>query len=90
MFRKTNNMTRQEIIQQTNRFLTSELDIDEQLTADPDTELKRDIGISSVDAVAIMTFAQKTFDCTITLPAIKAIITLSDLYDYIEKTTSKQ
>lgn len=77
-------MTKQEIIEQTNAFLVRTLDIDKALIS-PDTELKHDIGITSVDAVAIASFAQKTFGCAIDMRKVKAIITLQDLYDYIEK-----
>lgn len=76
-------MTKQEIIEKTNEFLTGTLDIDQSII-NPDTELKRDIGITSVDAVAIASFAQKTFGCAIVMSEIKAIITLEDLYNYIE------
>lgn len=76
-------MTKQQIIQKTNAFFSDKLDFDmSQVT--PDTELKRDLGISSVDAVAIASFAQKTFGCPVIMNEIKAIITMEDLYDYIE------
>lgn len=75
-------MTKKEIVEQTNVFLTNTLEIDSALIT-PNTELKRDIGISSVDAVAIASFVQKTFGCPIIMPEIKALITLQDLYDYI-------
>ena len=65
-------------------FFSDNLDFDmSQVT--PDTELKRDLGISSVDAVAIASYAQKTFGCPIILNEIKAIITMEDLYNYIER-----
>ena len=79
-------MTRQEIIEKTNAFLSGTLDIDKALIT-PDTELKRDIGITSVDAVAIATFVQKTFGIPIVMRDIKAIITLDDLYKYIEQNS---
>lgn len=75
-------MTKKEIVEQTNVFLTNTLEIDSALIT-PNTELKRDIGISSVDAVAIASFVQKAFGCPIIMPEIKALITLQDLYDYI-------
>lgn len=79
-------MTKEQIIDQTNAYLIHTLDFEEtQIT--PDTELRRDLGISSVDAVAIATFVQKTFGCPIIQPEIKALITLQDLYDYIEKNS---
>ena len=80
-------MTKQEIIEKTNAFLIHTLDIDPSWI-NPDTELKRDIGITSVDAVAIASFAQKTFGCAIVMRDIKAIITLEDLYNYIEQYQS--
>ena len=77
-------MTKDQIIQQTNAFFADVLDFDmSQVT--PDTELKRDLGISSVDAVAIANFVQKTFGSPIIMPEIKAIITMDDLYNYIIK-----
>ena len=79
-------MTKQQIISQTNAFLIHTLDFDQaQIT--PDAELRRDLGITSVDAVAIASFVQKTFGCAIIIPEIKALNTLQDLYDYIEKNS---
>ena len=79
-------MTKQLIIEQTNAFLIHTLDFDPaQIT--PDAELRRDLGITSVDAVAIASFVQKTFGRAIIIPEIKALITLQDLYDYIEKNS---
>lgn len=77
-------MTKQELIEMTNAFLIGTLDIDRALIS-PETELKRDIGISSVDAMAIASFLQKTFGCPLVMRDIKAIITLEDLYNYIEQ-----
>lgn len=77
-------MTKEQIIEQTNAFFIHTLDFDPaQIT--PDVELRRDLGITSVDAVAIASFVQKTFSCAIIIPEIKALITLQDLYDYIEQ-----
>ena len=81
-------MTKQDIITQTNGFLLNELRI-ECATLEPDTELRRDLGITSVDAVAIASFAQKTFCCDIIMPELKAIITMQDLYDYIARNGCK-
>ncbi len=79
-------MTKEQIISQTNTFLVDTLDFDpSQIT--PDTELRRDLGITSVDAVAIASFVQKTFSCPIIMPEIKALVTIQDLYDYIEKNS---
>ena len=77
-------MIKEQIISQTNAFLIDTLDFDSAMIT-PDTELRRDLGITSVEAVAIASFVQKTFSCAIIIPEIKALITLQDLYDYIEQ-----
>lgn len=77
-------MEKQQIIQLTNAFFSDTLGFDmSQVT--PDTELKRDLGVTSVDAVAIASFARKTFGCPIIMSEIKAIITMCDLYDYVKQ-----
>ena len=79
-------MTKQQIIEQTNAFFIHTLDFDPAMIT-PDVELRRDLGISSVDVMAIASFVQKTFSCAIIQPELKALITLQDLYDYIEKNS---
>ena len=79
-------MTQQYIIEHTKRFLAEDLDIDVRLIQ-PDIELKNDIGISSINAVTIAAFIQKTFGCKIRMQQVKTIITINDLYDYIEANT---
>lgn len=79
-------MSPQEIQSKVNTFMTDRLETDPSLVS-PDSELRRDIGITSVDAVAIASFIQKTFGCPILMPALKALVTLQDLYDYIEKNS---
>ena len=79
-------MTQQYIIEHTKRFLAEVLDIDVRLIQ-PDIELKHDIGISSINAVTIAAFIQKTFGCKIRMQQVKTIITINDLYDYIEANT---
>ena len=80
-------MTKEQIIEQTDAFLIHKLDFD-LAQISPDAELRRDLRITSVDATAIASFVQKTFGCPIILPEIKALITLQDLYDYIEQHIS--
>ena len=77
-------MTKDQIIQTTNSFFVEKLDFDaSQIYLD--AELRRDLGISSVDATAIVAFIQKVFGCPIIMSELKAIITMQDLYDYIEQ-----
>ncbi len=80
-------MTKQPIIEQTNAFFVEKLDFSPSQIY-PDAELRRDLGISSVDAMAIASFVQKTFGCPIIMRELKAIITMQDLYDYIEERIS--
>lgn len=80
---------KQEIIAQVNAFFIQTLDMDAACVV-PDAELKRDMGITSVDAVAIAAFVQKTFGCTIHRSDIRYILTLQDLYDYIEKSSKSR
>jgi len=77
-------MTKQQIIHITNAFFVEKLDFTPSQIY-PDAELRRDLGISSVDAIAIASFVQETFGCPIIIAEVKALITLQDLYDYIEE-----
>ncbi len=79
-------MTKEQIIEQTDAFLIHKLDFDPAQIS-PDAELRRDLGITSVDATAIASFVQKTFGCTIDMREMKAVITVDDLYNYIDKET---
>ena len=50
----------------------------------PDVELKRDLGMTSLDAVETAIFIKRTFGFQPERGAIKMLVTLQDLYDYIE------
>jgi len=77
-------MTPQEIQEKVKTFMTDRLEY-EPSAITPDAELRRDLGITSVDAVAIASFVQKTFGCPIIMHEVKALVTLQDLYDYIAR-----
>ena len=77
-------MTQQEIQSKVNQFMIDRLEYEaERLT--PETELKRDLGMTSLDAVETALFIRRTFGFQPERGAIKILITLQDLYDYIEK-----
>ena len=77
-------MTKQEIQSKVNTFMTDRLEYEaERLT--PETELKRDLGMTSLDAVETAIFIKRTFGFQPERGAIKMLVTLQDLYDYIEK-----
>ena len=77
-------MTKQEIQEKVNAFMTDRLEYEaERLT--PETELKRDLGMTSLDAVETAIFIKRTFGFQPERGAIKMLVTLQDLYDYIEQ-----
>ena len=77
-------MTQQEIQVKVNAFMTDRLEF-EPSSLTPDTELKRDLGMTSLDAVETGIFIKRTFGFQPDRGAVKMLVTLHDLYDYIEK-----
>ena len=77
-------MTKQEIRQKVNAFMTDRLEF-EPSALTPETELKRDLGMTSLDAVETAIFIKRTFGFQPERGAIKMLVTLQDLYDYIEQ-----
>lgn len=77
-------MNKNEIQEKVNAFLTDRLEY-EPSTLTPETELKRDLGMTSLDAVETAIFIKRTFGFQPERGAIKTLVTLQDLYDYIEK-----
>lgn len=77
-------MTNQEIQEKVNSFLTDRLEYDPSAIA-PEAELKRDLGMTSLDAVETSIFIKRTFGFQPERGAIKTLVTLQNLYDYIEK-----
>ena len=79
-----NVMTNQEIQEKVNQFMYDRLEY-EQAKLIPTAELKRDLGMTSLDAVETAIFIKRTFGFQPERGAIKTIITLQELYDYIEQ-----
>lgn len=77
-------MTQQEIQEKVNTFMTDRLEY-EPATLTPEAELKRDLGMTSLDAVETSIFIKRTFGFQPERGAVKALVTLQDLYDYIEQ-----
>lgn len=76
-------MTQQEIQEKVNAFMTERLEY-EAAAITPDAELKRDLGMTSLDAVETSIFIKRTFGFQPERGVVKALVTLQDLYDYIE------
>lgn len=75
-------MTPQEIQEKVNAFMTDRLEY-EPSSIMPEAELKRDLGMTSLDAVETSIFIKRTFGFQPERGAIKTLVTLQDLYDYI-------
>ena len=77
-------MTTQEIQEKVNAFLTDRLEY-EPSAITPDAEMKRDLGMTSLDAMETAIFIKRTFGFQPERGAIKTLVTLQNLYDYIEQ-----
>ena len=77
-------MNQQEIQSKVNAFLTDRLEY-EPSAIKPEAELKRDLGMTSLDAVETAIFIKRTFGFQPERGAIKLIGTLQELYDFIEQ-----
>ena len=77
-------MTNQEIQEKVNAFLIDRLEY-EPSAITPEAELKRDLGMTSLDAVETSIFIKRTFGFQPERGAIKTLVTLQDLYDYIAR-----
>ena len=81
-------MTQQEIQSQVNAFMIDRLGYELSMLT-PEAELKRDLGMTSLDAVELAIFIKRTFGFQPERNAVKMLVTLQDLYDYIAKNTDK-
>ena len=79
-------MTQQEIQEKVNAFMTDRLEFEPSVIK-PEAELKRDLGMTSLDAVETAIFIKRTFGFQPERGAIKTIGTMQELYDYIEKNS---
>lgn len=79
-------MNQQEIQSKVLAFMTDRLEYDPSALI-PEAELKRDLGMTSLDAVETAIFIKRTFGFQPDRGAIKTLVTLQDLYDYIEKNS---
>ena len=79
-------MTQQEIQSKVNAFMADRLEYESDML-NPEAELKRDLGMTSLDAVETSIFIKRTFGFQPDRGAIKTLVTLQDLYDYIEKNS---
>ena len=77
-------MTRTEIEEKVKAFLIDDLEIEEE-NIYPESRLKEDMGIDSLDYVDIVVIVEKNFGFKISNPQeLTAVKTLTQFFDYIE------
>jgi acyl carrier protein len=82
-------MKREDIENKINSFLMEEFEI-EGSKIFPGARLKNDLGLESLDFVDIAVIVQKEFGLTLKGEEMTAILTLQNLYDYIENCIHKK
>lgn len=80
-------MDRKTIEEKVNNFLVDDLEIEEDKIF-PESRLKEDMGIDSLDYVDIVVIVDKTFGFKIRPEEMSGMKTLSQFYDYIEGKVS--
>jgi acyl carrier protein len=76
-------MTREEIEKITNGFLVDEIEINPEILL-PESSLKNDLGIDSLDFVDIVVIVEHNFKFKIKAEEMASVKTLKDFYDYLE------
>ena len=76
-------MERTEIEQKVRAFLIDDLEIDQDKVF-PESRLKEDMGIDSLDYVDIVAVVLSTFGVRVNVDKMKAVKTLSQFIDYLE------
>lgn len=76
-------MEKNEIIQKVNDFLIDEFEVDESKIL-PESNLKTDLGIDSLDFIDIAIIVEKTFKFKIKAEDLVNVNTLDNFYDYIQ------
>ena len=75
-------MHKEEIIAKINNLLVKEIEIDEEQIS-PDADLKKDLGIDSLDFVDLFVIIENNFGFKMKAEDMTAVKTLQDFYNYI-------
>lgn len=76
-------MDRKEIEDKVRDFLIEDLEVDEEKIV-PESRLKEDVGIDSLDFVDIVVIVEKNFGFKIKPEEMAGVLTLADFYNYID------
>ncbi|MBM3405589.1 MAG: acyl carrier protein [Bacteroidetes bacterium] len=77
-------MQQEEIIQKINTLLIDEIEVEESQIK-PSAELKKDLGIDSLDFVDLFVIIDTHFGIKLKAEEMSGILTLQDFYDYLFK-----
>lgn len=78
-------ITREEIIQKTNEALSAEFELSAEKLV-PTANFQTDLGLDSLDAVDMVVVLEQKFGFTLRQGYdIRSMVTLNDLYNFIEK-----
>lgn len=78
-------MTREEIVEEVNKILAEQFELDPAGLKEPGTKLQEELGLDSLDAVDIVVTMEKKFGCRIQEAEAREIRNLNQLYDCINK-----
>ncbi|MDR0486056.1 MAG: phosphopantetheine-binding protein [Elusimicrobiota bacterium] len=83
-------MTREEIVKITNDALSKEFELEPEAMT-PDANLFSDLGLDSLDAVDMVIVLEQAFKVKLrTKYEVGKIVTLNDLYSYIESLSGEK
>ena len=72
-----------EIIETTNRFLIDEIEVESELML-PQADLRKDLGIDSLDFVDIVVLVERYFGFKLKAEEMSQVKTLEDFYGFID------
>lgn len=75
-------MQREDVIKKVNQLLVEEIEISENQLV-PDAELKKDLGIDSLDFVDLFVIIENNFGFKMKAEEMSGVKTLQDFYNYI-------
>ena len=84
MNKQPNKMERTEIEQKVRAFLIDDLEIDEDKVF-PESRLKEDMGIDSLDYVDIVAVVLSTFGIKVNIEKMKGVKTMTQFVDYLDE-----
>ena len=80
-------MPTDDIVQKVNRIMVDDFEVEPDLLK-PEAALGEDLGLDSLDGVDLMVAVEKEFGCRIKEADARAMRTLNDIYEYIERAPS--